>query len=78
MRGEIEESKWFHSRLFEDVEVAIAVGHAADFWELPEDIQALLVARFRVKGVRDAYEDKMHKDEMRVKNKNRHGRPPTR
>lgn len=75
MQSEIEESKWFHSRLLEDVEVGIAIGHATDFWDLPGNTQALMIARFRVKGVRDAYQDKIDTDERRANSKkNRQGR----
>lgn len=65
MRAEIEESKWFHSRILEEVEVAIAIGHLHDWEELPENTQALAIARFRVRGVREAYEDELNKRDRR-------------
>lgn len=71
MREEIEEGKWYHSRFYEEVEVAVAVGHAADFWDLPEEIQAALIARSRVRGVREAYQEKLDKDKRRADEKNR-------
>lgn len=61
IRSEIEETKWYHSRIYEDVEVAIAIGHIHDFWDLPENIQAIAIARFRVRGAREAYEEHLLK-----------------
>lgn len=69
MRSEIDEGKWYFSRIYEDIEVGIATGHAADFWDLPQDIQSYLLARFRVKGTRDAYEDMLHQRDLKQKNK---------
>lgn len=78
MRAEIDPSNWWHSRIYEDTEVAIATGHATDFWDLPENTQALLIARFRARGTREAYEEKLHQQEMHSRNKNRRGRGVTR
>lgn len=61
MRKELPEGKWGYSRIYEDINVAIATGHSHDFWELPENTQAYLIARFRAKGTIDAYEDEMSK-----------------
>ena len=59
IREEIPEGKWAYSRVYEDVNVAIATGHSHDFWELPENTQALLIARYRVKGSIEAYEQEL-------------------
>lgn len=52
--------------MLEEVEVAIATGHLHDFWELPENTQALAIGRFRVRGVREAYEELLHKRERKT------------
>lgn len=78
MREELnrhEPNKWFHSRVYEDVEVAIAVGHPLDFWELPENVQARLIARFRARGTRDAYEAMLRDLEAKNNRKKRENRP---
>lgn len=67
IRSEIEESKWFHSRVYEEVEVAIATGHLHDWWDLPENTQALAIARFRVRGTREAYEEHLAKSNRKKK-----------
>lgn len=59
----------------EDIEVAIAVGHSSDFWDLPEQTQSYLIARFRVRGTREAYEERMAKEERKAANRKR---PPGR
>lgn len=72
IRNEVDEGKWFHSRIYEDIEVAVAIGHIHDFWELPEDIQSYAIARSRVRGTREAYEEKLQERESK-RNKNRTG-----
>lgn len=74
IRSEVEENKWYHSRIYEDVEVAIATGHLHDFWDLPTPIQALAIARFRVRGAREAYEEHLAK---RDRKKPKEGIDPT-
>lgn len=65
IRSELPDGKWGFSRVYEDVNVAIATGHSHDFWELPEDIQAFLIARFRVRGTMEAYEDELAKEKSK-------------
>lgn len=65
MRAQIPQGKWAHSRIYEDIKVAIEVGHAADFWELPKDIQSYLLAVYRTEGIKQAYEKKLDDDEAR-------------
>lgn len=60
--------------MYEDVEVACATGLANDWWEMPVERQALLIARFRVRGIREAYEEKIHKEDVKERNVNRKGR----
>lgn len=73
IRKELEDDppKWHHSRILEDIEVAIAVGHASDFWDLPEQTQSYLIARFRVRGTREAYEERIAKEERKRNTKSR-------
>lgn len=74
VRDQIPEGKWGFSRVYEDVNVAIAIGHAHDFWELPDYIQAYAIARFRARGSVEAFEDELHKKDMKSRNANRQGR----
>lgn len=72
MRTEIEQddpNKWFHSRMLEEVEVAIATGHLHDFWDLPENTQAYAIGRFRVRGVREAYGELLAKRDRKKPDK---------
>lgn len=72
IRAELPEGKWGFSRVYEDVNVAIATGHSHDFWDLSESTQAYLIARFRVRGTMEAYEEELSK---RKRDKNTPHRP---
>lgn len=74
IREQIPEGKWGFSRVYEDVNVAIAIGHAHDFWDLPENVQSLVLARFRVRGTIEAFEDELAKEKSKQRNVNRQGR----
>lgn len=61
IREKLPDGKWGFSREYEDINVAIATGHAHDWEDLPETTRAKLIARFRVKGAIEAFEDELAK-----------------
>lgn len=75
IQKQIDPGKWSHSRIYEDIEVAVACGHAHDFWDLPENTQAYIIARFRARGLREAFDDKIHKDELKAKERKSANKP---
>lgn len=75
IRSELPEGHWAYSRVYEDINVAISTGHAHDFWELPETVQANLIARFRVRGTIEAYEDEIQKEKSEQRSKQNRVKP---
>lgn len=67
----LPKGKWQHSRIFEEIGVAVEqLGIVpSEFWAKPKTDQALVIAYFRVKSTISAYEDHINKPKPSKKGK---------
>lgn len=70
IRAKLPKSYWRHSRVFEDVGVAVEMGMTPTyFWTLPDNDKAYLVAYQRAKATIQGYEQYLAERESKRKHK---------
>ncbi len=66
IRDQLPKSPWRHSRVYEDVSVAIDVGMpVSQFWLMPEMDRAYFIAQKRVHSAMEAYDALLREKEMK-------------
>ena len=66
IRAQLPKSQWRHSRVYEDVSVAIDIGlPVSQFWLLPEMDRAYFIAKKRVGAAMASYDEFLREKEMK-------------